>query len=109
MVFLKNELSVYVPSNVAGEVNKNLQAHWVQTFQRMFCENFGGCTTTKAEGCWVGADGKIITEEIVIVTVNYSSTNYGVSQKTLNMILDMKKSMLQEGVSYKNNGVLIIV
>lgn len=106
---LQNELSVYVPSNIQGVENKVMQNHFVKEFQRMFCQMFGGCTTTNAQGCWLGEDGEIVTEDIVIVSVNFDDVAYGKIDPIYKLIVEMKTVMMQEAVSYKKNGELIIM
>ncbi|MGL5689739.1 MAG: hypothetical protein ACRDD8_02870 [Bacteroidales bacterium] len=108
---LQNELSVYVPSNIQVVENKVMQNHFVKEFQRMFCQMFEGCTATKAQGCWLGEDGEIVTEDIVIVSVNFNDELYKMSKMDpiYKLIVEMKTVMMQEAVSYKKNGELIIM
>ena len=101
---MDNKVSIYVPStvNVKQRINNEKQ---VLSIIKQMSLLFGGATSHKCTGGWIGDNGEIVTEQVNIV---YSFCDRKSLQNNLSNVINIcqqiKKDMQQEAVTLEING-----
>lgn len=71
------QVSIAVPSTEDGEqISLEEFEERIEQVKRWFSETFGGATTVRASGDYVGEDGELIEEAVALVEAAMSKTSY---------------------------------
>ena len=106
---LSNEIAVFVPSTIgAAEASQEMVSRVVdQALIELSAVN-GGATATNGVGAWLSSEGGLVKESVVIV----SSSCETITLETLRTLAKLRrlvrKTMRQEAVTVRVNGVLYI-
>lgn len=106
---LSNEVAVFVPSTLGeSSADPALISRIVdQALTELSLVN-GGATVTSGVGAWLSHDGKLVKESVTIVSSNCEK----ITSQTLRTLAKLRrlvrKSMKQEAVTVRVNGVLYI-
>ena len=107
----KNTISLFVPSTI--DVNSNVDnALYVKKYYDMIDKYFNkkDIVIHNANGSWYSEDmNKVVIENITIIEVSTKKLNKMDIEFMLQLGIDVKKEMSQEGVSISINSALAIV
>ena len=102
-----NKLSIYVPSTIdIDKINTNLEA----TIQEVKKEIDQDTTEYRTQGAWRCEGGKIVFEDITILTIDAPLTSFETKlNEFIKIAENLKRKLTQEGISIGiNNGLMII-
>ena len=106
---LANEVAIFVPSTFGeSSADPALIARIIDQALVELSSVNGGATVTNGIGAWIASDGKLIKEEVTIVSSNCGE----VTPQTLRTLAKLRRfvreSMEQEAVTIRVNGTLYI-
>jgi len=103
MQLLNNKLTLYVPTE-----DNDGKAIDIEYIESNLINTAGGCTVFDAHGDWL-SDGKIYSDQIKAMQVNYTDSDMQAVKMVMNkMILYLLKEGGQEAVSVESyNGLMI--
>lgn len=104
---LNNVIKLYIPSNIKGIVNKELQELYTDKAIELLSLKYKGATLQKTTGAWIDEKDTIIKEDINIVYSYMMDTS--ISNDILEFMEELKDTMEQDGVSIEFNQSLTII
>lgn len=106
---LIKKFSIYVPSTV--DVDKPVDnAEYVEKTCRFLADSFGGCTSYKASGKWISADGNLVSEDVTICYAYCKMADYFKSISAVKKFArELCAEMSQEAISVEFNGKLAFI
>jgi len=103
------ETAVYVPSTKKGQkkIKQIVMKKRVQNVRKFLSQKYGGYTSIKAIGGYIGKKGKLIKEPVVKVT-SFSTKKAFVKNRPIikKKLLYWKKKWGQESMGYEHEGDL---
>lgn len=71
------QISIAVPSTQGGQqMNREPFEDRIDDVKRWFSETFGGATTIRASGDYIGEDGELVEEAVAVVEASMSKDTY---------------------------------
>jgi len=97
------QLAVYVPSTYKGrKLSAEEYSERVEEVKRDMSSKFGGDTSVKAEGDYIGEGNKLAEEKVSIVEVSMSRSDYEKNRPQISRYLTQKRDeWKQESIGYK--------
>ena len=102
-ITLKNKFGVIIPS-VDG-----LEKPYIERFQIMLSDMFGGASTIAIDGYYVMEDGSLCNDKNIMVYAYYNEMTEKQEEKIVNLIQEMKVALNQEciGIEYQNQFTMV--
>lgn len=104
-----NKVAVYIPSNIEGKEAITEQKLITKQVQRLFSEQFGGCTTLQGVGSWQGNNNNIVNESVNIIESFVSEINEKIISLVFDEALKIKRAMNQEAVTVIINNSFYLI
>ena len=108
MIGLLHSVSVTVPStfNVSENVDNSA---FVESVAIAFSSRFGGATAINGNGYYVSEDGKLIAENVVIVSAYCADMDENTSEFVQTVAENLRRDMGQECVLFTIDGSAFLV
>jgi hypothetical protein len=106
---LSNTIELYIPSNIHGIDNIELQQHYVNDISEKFTLLFGGSTLIETVSTWLNKKRKIIREKIVIIQSFADTLNDADINEVVSIAQHLKIELQQDAVSLKINNKLYFI
>ena len=107
--FSLNELGLYIPSTLNGNIPINNSAY-VDKYYNIIKNSYNDILTIPTQGSWYSEDKHMtITEDVSIIMVYLQKISTNDIQSFINLALRVKEDMTQESVSVSVNNSLILV
>lgn len=108
---LSSSVEIIVPSTTNVDVvDENMYANMVQKVSLALSELFGGATAINAIGSYKANNGSLVTEKVTVVQAFTTTEKLeSCADSVLSLCQDLCRSMTQESIALKINGVLYFV
>lgn len=98
---LNNVIKLYIPSNIKGIVNKELQELYTNKAIELLSLKYGGATLNNTIGAWLDNNNNIVKEDITVVYSYMEDTI--ISKEIIEFMEALKNDMQQDAVTIEFN------